>query len=239
MKKWHLGILDCGDLAPELKHDYDSYASMFQVLFRQLSPAMQFRRYHVLVGDLPSKPDECDAYLITGSKAGVYDQSDWLFPLRSFIQAVYAQRIKLIGICFGHQLLADTLGGHAQKSVLGWGVGAMTSQRVGTADWMAPALDKLCLLYSHQDQVSKLPEGAERLFASEFCQFAGYQIPNRVLAFQGHPEFTRDYCARLMATRKKLYAPGQYQQALDSLAQNLDDLAVARWMINFLQEIPI
>lgn len=236
MKKWQLGILDCDELSPELEADYHCYASMFQTLFGRLLPGIQSRRYQANQGELPDDVDECDAYLISGSKAGVYDALDWLPPLRQFIEKAYVQEIKLLGICFGHQLLADTLGGKAEKSSKGWGVGAMTSRRYGNAKWMDPLVDELCLLYSHQDQVSKLPTSAERILGSDFCQFAGYQIPGRVLAFQGHPEFTRDYCARLMMLRKQRYAPGQYEQAMDSLSQTLDDHVVTKWMINFLHE---
>ena len=236
MKKLILGILDCDDLSPELRGDYHCYTCMFKTLFEPVHSAIEYRRYDVQKNKLPDEANECDAYLLTGSKTGVYDDKPWIRLLKSFIQRAYEGETKLVGLCFGHQLLADALGGKAEKSNKGWGVGAMLSQSVEHADWMKTKLELICLLYSHQDQVTQLPNQAKVLFSSDFCQYSAFHIPERVLAFQGHPEFTVDYCERLMFIRQSRYAEGQYEAAVKSLEQTLHSDVLAGWIINFLQD---
>jgi len=217
---------------------------MFKTLFSPFfqsgtlleNSTIEYRRYDVQKGKLPIDLGECDAYLITGSKTGVYDDQPWIAPFKLFIQDAYGQSVKLIGLCFGHQILADSLGGKAEKSDKGWGVGAMISQRVEQAEWMSEKLDSICLLYSHQDQVTCLPPKAKVLFSSDFCQFSAFYIPDRVLAFQGHPEFTVDYCHRLMFIRQASYAEGQYESAVKSLEQTLHSEVLGRWILNFLHD---
>ena len=154
----------------------------------------------------------------------------------SFIQRAYKQNVKLIGLCFGHQILAESLGGKAEKSKKGWGVGAMESNLLEQAEWMPKKVDVLCLLYSHQDQVTCLPPNAKPLYSSDFCQHAAFYIPKRVLSFQGHPEFTVDYSHRLMFIRQETYAEGQYEQAVKSLEKPLHSNVLAHWILNFIYE---
>jgi len=214
------------------------FETLFAPLFQSDAPfkncSIEYRRYDVQKGKLPTDLIECDAYLITGSKTGVYDDKPWIATLKSFIQKAYGQGVKLVGLCFGHQILADSLGGKAEKSDKGWGVGAMISQGVKQAKWMPEKLDSICLLYSHQDQVTCLPPKAKVLFSSEFCEFSAFYIPECVLAFQGHPEFTIDYCHRLMFIRQERYAEGQYEHAVKSLEQPLHSDMLGYWIINFL-----
>jgi GMP synthase-like glutamine amidotransferase len=244
MTKLILGILDCDDLSPELRGDYHCYTCMFKTLFLPYfqsgapfeSCSIDYRRYDVQNGKLPADTRECDAYLITGSKTGVYDDKPWIAALKLFIQQAYEQEIKLVGLCFGHQILADALGGKAEKSSKGWGIGAMTSQLVEQTDWMPEKLETLCLLYSHQDQVTCLPPKAKVIYSSDFCEFSAFYIPKCVLAFQGHPEFTVDYSHRLMFIRQARYAEGQYKLAIESLEQPLHSDILGRWIINFLPD---
>ncbi|MDX1452612.1 MAG: hypothetical protein R3183_08630 [Oleiphilaceae bacterium] len=231
-----LGILDCDELAPELKPDYKHYAHMFTQLLRPHCEPLSIRRYNVLLGEFPEVVAECDAYLVTGSKTGVYDNDPWLAPLHDFIRRAYEQGIALVGVCFGHQMLAHSLGGEAAKSDKGWGLGAYDCEATQDAmQWYPEAPKKLCLLYSHQDQVISLPPGAQRLYGNDFCPNAAYLIPQRVLAFQGHPEFTVDYSRRLMTLRQDRYAPGQYQEALNTLDKPLDAAWVAKTISHFIK----
>ncbi len=240
MQQCVIGILDCDELAPELKPDYLNYSRMFEELLSPEDASVSFRSYQVLSGELPERPTSCDAYLITGSKAGVYDPLDWLAPLREFLQTAFDERVRMVGICFGHQMLADSLGGKAEKSAKGWGLGVRQVTRIANGSDSMPEplahLDSLNLLYSHQDQVTRLPTDAHVLFGSDFCPYASWTIPSRVLTFQGHPEFTYDYMARLMALRQSRYASGQYEQALATLDTPVDNHEVAKGMMKFLTE---
>lgn len=233
-----IGILDCDELAPELKSEYLSYTEMFKTLLRRADESLRFKSYSLLQGELPEKIDECDAYLLTGSKTGVYDETPWLAQLAGFISRAYALGVPMAGFCFGHQMLAHTLGGHAGKSPLGWGIGALVHEKQAldeVPDWLTPMPERLRLLYSHQDQVTDLPQGAQRLYGSHFCPNGAFYVPHKLLAFQGHPEFSKAYMAGLMEIRQARYQPGQYQHALDSLHMHLDNDLVATWVAGFFR----
>jgi len=240
MTAFVLGILDCDELAAPLKQEYHNYSHMFETLF-SFATGIRYREYAVVEGELPQSVNECGAYLITGSKTGVYDDVHWLPGLRDFIQNAYARDTRLVGICFGHQLLADTLGGKAEVSSKGWGLGARTEHLLAGDDPLCPEVMRqnrhVRLLYSHQDQVVSLPPGATALYGSDFCPYAAFLIPEKVLAFQGHPEFTKAYLSRLMALREKQgrYRENDYQVALGTLNESVDSEKVSRWIVNFLR----
>lgn len=118
-----LGILQCDDVRSSLQPDFGNYASMFEALFQQVDKALELRFYLVINGQFPQHIDECDAYICSGSKWGANDDDLWVRQLEDFIRALYTARKGLVGICFGHQLIAKALGGEVEKSPLGWGVG--------------------------------------------------------------------------------------------------------------------
>lgn len=229
-----LGILEADTLYADLQAEYHSYGQMLAALLRRHSPSLNFRFYQVQQGELPS-PYECDAYLITGSKAGVYDDLPWLAPLGSWIQDRFAGQEKLLGICFGHQMIAHSLEGFAAKSSKGWGVGLHDVQ----VDCL-PAVfgsDKtiLNLIYSHQDQVERLPVGAQRLAGSEFCPNAAYFIGDQVLCFQGHPEFDVTYTKRLLGRRWQAIGEELLNSKLAALQPAADAELVGSWMAKWIE----
>lgn len=232
-----IGILECDDIAPELSSDFATYPVMFEQLLRKAElpkNGVEFVVFRANHGELPEDVHMCDAYLITGSKTGVYDDVPWRTPLRQLVKNVFDANVRIAGICFGHQLLADVLGGKAEKSTKGWGIGAITHQRHTIVDFVGEQPEELTLLFSHQDQVIELPTGAERLYGSDFCNNGAYWVPNKVLAFQGHPEFTKDYSERLMRLREQRYPAERFVEGIDSLVLNTDELLVAQWIVNFL-----
>ncbi|MGB0389852.1 MAG: glutamine amidotransferase-related protein, partial [Ardenticatenaceae bacterium] len=152
----------------------------------------------------------------------------------------YAQQTKLVGVCFGHQILAHALGGHAEKSEKGWGLGLRPVQINGHQthhSWMSPTLPQGAFYYCHQDQVMRLPEGAERLAGNEFCPNGMFVIRNRVLGLQAHPEFTNDVMQKAIAWLDQ----STDLDHLDSAAATLhhataDNPVMAQWIVNFLNQ---
>jgi GMP synthase-like glutamine amidotransferase len=194
--------------------------------------------YQVAQGELPASPEECDAYVISGSPKGVYDEDPWIGRLAQFIRDCYQANRKLIGICFGHQILAHALGGLAEKSQKGWGFGMKQIEISGSKTWMNGEQPEHCSLYfAHQDQVVQLPPGAELLGGSEFCPNAFYTIDGRALGIQGHPEFSREIMSGLIATAGQRMDPQVVQAAYQSLEQGQpDNLLLARWIVSFLTD---
>lgn len=235
-----LGILETDTLEPDIKEKYGSYAEMFQSLFLSVDDKLEFTVYPVLESKYPDSMDECDAYLITGSKSSAYDNEAWIKPLRDYIVVLHKHRRKLIGICFGHQVIALALGGLAQKSEKGWTVGNSISNVKKAKPWMGDVMinakKQFALLVSHQDQVVRLPVQAELIASNGSCPNASFQIANHILTFQGHPEFSADYLNYLMDKRRGIIGEEKYKKAMDSLQYDQDALLVARWIIDFIHQ---
>jgi GMP synthase-like glutamine amidotransferase len=229
-----IGILETDQLSEALRKQYGSYGDMFQTLLHSIDKRLSFQRYQVTASRYPEHIDDCDAYLITGSKSGIYDNKPWIKPLQDYVVTLAGRQKKLIGICFGHQLIAQALGGQAQKSDKGWGVGLATSTVYVSKPWMDPVKERFALITSHQDQVTRLPPQAELIAGDDFCAYASYQIGGHILTFQGHPEFTQAYARQRLHDRREIIGEQRYQQGMASLNRDADHPLIAKWIINFV-----
>jgi GMP synthase-like glutamine amidotransferase len=232
-----LGILDADTLREDLQPTYISYTHMFKTLFKQAvqDHEIEYVSYNVNNNEYPAHIDECDAYLITGSKSSTYDDDEWIKTLRSYIQLLFKQKKKILGICFGHQLIADSLGGKAMLSNNGWGVGVHTySLSTNNLNSSLASLSQFSLLVSHRDQVVALPQEATVLASSDFCPFAAYQINQQVLCFQGHPEFTPPYADELMKKRQSIIPSHVFQQGQENLYLPTHHLIIAKSLLDFV-----
>jgi len=213
----------------------DAYIRYFERAAKAAGASFEYTGYQVAQGQLPASPDECDAYVVTGSPKGVYDDDPWIAELGQFLRDCYATGKKLIGICFGHQILAEALGGHSRKSEKGWGLGQNTFRVSGAKSWMAGDEGPLNLYFAHQDQVVSLPPGAELLGGNDFCPIGFYSIGDQVMAIQGHPEFTPEIMEDIIQDKEGQIEDQLYQAAARSLDDGGNDgQRVGRWMVNFL-----
>jgi GMP synthase-like glutamine amidotransferase len=227
-------ILETDHIRDEFVEHYTGYGAMFKALFTRQPVPADFEVFNVVDGHYPSEDARYDAYLVTGSKADSFGTEPWIDRLKAFLLDRYQRGDKLLGVCFGHQLLALLLGGRAQRAGQGWGVGTHTYRLHAQAPWMTPHEGDLTLLVSHQDQVTELPEGATVVASSEFCRYAAYQLGDQVLCFQGHPEFVHDYSRALLELRQQNLGEQVYQAAMDSLARHHDGATVGEWMMRFV-----
>lgn len=227
-------ILETDILRPELVDQYQGYGRMFERLFARQPIAAEFEVYNVMQGIYPEPQERFDAYLITGSKADSFGTDPWIETLKTYLLELYQRGEKLLGICFGHQLLALLLGGKSERAAQGWGVGTHQYKVAEAKPWMSPTMDKLTLLISHQDQVTALPENATVIASSEFCPFAAYHIGDQVLCFQGHPEFIHDYSRTLLDIRQQCLGEQIYIRGMASLDHEHNGDAVAEWMMRFV-----
>ncbi len=231
-----IGILRCDSVRSQFKGQYGDYPKMITSLFDPLAPAFSYEVYDVVAGHYPVSLDACDAYITTGSKASVYDGDAWIRALQAFIIRLRKAKIKLIAICFGHQLVAQAFGGKVSQSDKGWGVGVHAMQVTTAASWMeALPMSAVCqVLVSHQDQVDELPPGAKLIAGSDFCPHGMFQLDDSILTIQGHPEFSKPYAEALMGFRRELLGVSVYTAGIDSLQQRTDEQLVAQWMISFI-----
>ncbi|MBC6443350.1 MAG: type 1 glutamine amidotransferase [Rhodobacteraceae bacterium] len=198
-----IGILQTGPVPGELVPKFGQYGDMFR---RFLSGhGFNFRVYDVNATELPAAPDECDGWLITGSKYGVYEHHPWIAPLENHIRAVHIARLPMAGVCFGHQIIAQALGGRVRKFSGGWSVGRV---EYDFADGRT-----VPLFSYHQDQVTELPEGAHASASSGFCRYAGFTIGHHITTLQPHPEFTPGYMTGLLEHRAKGVIPEDMRKA--------------------------
>ncbi|QUM81234.1 GMP synthase [Moritella sp. 5] len=231
-----VGILQCDDVRESLQPNFGNYASMFETLFKQTDEVLELRFYLVIDGQLPQHIDECDVYVCSGSKWGVNDEDFWIRQLEDFIRSLYVARKGLVGICFGHQLMAKALGGEVEKSPLGWGVGIAHAKVLAGQGWMQPKQDNIALVVCHQDQVCKLPRNATVLMSNDFCPYSMFQVDSHFLGLQGHPEFTARYSAALMEQRRDIIPADTIESAMASLSYQADDKLITKWILAFLKQ---
>jgi GMP synthase-like glutamine amidotransferase len=226
-----IGVLEAGAPPAELADRFDGYPRMAAEL---LGEGFDIRAYDVRAGELPASPTAHDGWLITGSSNGVYDPEPWIAPLADFVVRAAGQA-PMVGICFGHQLMAQAFGGEVVKSPKGWGIGLHEYRIEGTAPWIDdPAPVRLAV--SHQDQVVAVGPAAEVIGGSEFTPYGIVAYPKlRAVSIQAHPEFEPDYARALIELRrgKRFDAPFA-DAALASLSGPNDRRRVGRWLARFL-----
>jgi len=229
-------ILDNDHLDPAVADAYVSYGAMTATMFASAGVPWQFDRFDTLLGRYPDSFDDYDVVLLTGSKADAFSDEPWVQELRRRVTGLLQQRKKLLGICFGHQLIAHCLGAQVGRAPNGWGMGRMAYDWVGPAP-LKPAAGNatLNLLASHQDQVLTLPAGATLQARSDFCPIAAYSIADHVFCVQPHPEFVEAYSAYLLDKRRDRIGEERYAAARAALSLPHDGLEVARYMQAFVE----
>ncbi|MGB7243044.1 MAG: type 1 glutamine amidotransferase [Sulfitobacter sp.] len=217
-----IGILITGHPPDELRTagDYDKY---FERLLD--GHAFTYQAWRVVDGEFPSDVKDADGWLITGSKHGAYESHDWIAPLEQFIRDAYAAKRPMIGICFGHQIIAQAMGGKVEKFDGGWSVGhteyQMQGQTVAINAW-------------HQDQVVVPPEGAVVSGSSDFCEYAALLYDDVMWTLQPHPEYGSDFIDGLIRTRGTGVVPDTLlADATAKLDQPTDSAKIAGLMAQF------
>jgi len=221
-----LAILETGYPPGDLADRFGSYPAMFAAL---LGDGFEIETFDVQAGELPD-PNAHDAVLITGSPAGVYDDYPWIAPLMNFIRAAGGSR--MVGVCFGHQVMAEALGGHVEKSDKGWGAGLHRYSLVHGEPWIDSPVG-IAVPASHQDQVVIQPPETDVVAASDFTPYAGLAWTDRpAISFQFHPEFSPDFAKALIEKRYDIVPDPD--AAIASLDAPNDNARVGGWIRRFL-----
>jgi GMP synthase-like glutamine amidotransferase len=217
-----IGILQTGE-SPDALRDQGDYPDFFETLLA--GRGFTFRRYAVLRMDFPASVKDCDGWLITGSRFGAYEDHAFISPLEDFIRASYAAQVPVVGVCFGHQIIAQAMGGKVEQFKGGWSVGATEYDFGG---------EKLTLNAWHRDQVTVKPEAATRIATNAFCENAALLYDDRMLTVQAHPEFKPEFVDGLMRTRGPGLVPDNLMaEARKKLNQPLDSGTMADRITTF------
>ncbi len=230
-----LGILQCDIVRSHLQPTFGDYPDMFRKLLSSVDATLEFQTFVACQNELPETPQACDAYLLTGSKRSVFEQVSWIAGLEDCVRTLHSHRMPLVGVCFGHQLIAQALGGEVERAAKGWGVGVSRQQVFAQPPWLQPVLREIAVLVSHQDQVTALPPTATLFAGNDFCPNAMFTVGDHIFTSQGHPEFLPSYARALMEIRRDRIPTSVLEAGLQSLITPLDHALVAQWIVQFLR----
>ena len=222
-----VGILETGAPPGPLALRFGAYPAMMTAM---LGPGFETASFDVAAGPLPA-PDSHPAWLITGSPAGVYEDHAWIAPLEAFLREAKG-KAKLVGLCFGHQIMAQAFGGRVEKSERGWGIGLQAYDVVERAAWMDD-VSSFAIPVSHQDQLVVQPPASRVLAANAFSPFGLLAYDDQpAISFQGHPEWEPEFAKALIESRRGRLP--KVDEALASLDQPNDRARVGEWIRRFL-----
>ena len=227
-------IIETGVISPANRARHGSFPQMFERLLGEADASARFATVRLMDGEALPDPAELEAILLTGSSAGVYDDVDWIAPLERFVRAAYDANIPMAGICFGHQLIAQALGGTVVKSDKGWGIGRHVYDVVPGNGVIGG--ERIAIAASHQDQVIAPPAGATTIFHSAFTPHAGLLYANgAAMSVQPHPEFTVPFAHVCCEKAAEHNAPeALVATAKASLEQPLDNASLGSAIARFL-----
>lgn len=221
-----IGILQTGHAPDALIGRTGDYANLFEKLLAD--QGLTFRTYSVVDMQFPQDVHDCEGWLLTGSRHGAYEDHPFIKPLEEFIRKAYAEKVPMVGICFGHQIIAQALGGKVEKYKDGWSVGPTRYSLNGT---------EVTLNAWHQDQVTRRPDCAEVAGSSPFCENAALIYGDRAFSVQAHPEFDNAFVKGLIDARGRGNVPDPLlDEAEAKLAAAIDQPVLARQIADFFKQ---
>lgn len=230
-----VNILMCDTFPGRLPAFIPNYESLFMDLFAAVGEQVNYKIYQTWQGELPDALHPEELYLIPGSLDSAYDNKPWIVALLQWVEKAHARGVKMMGVCFGHQVIARALGGEVRAYDGGFGVGVRTSRVLDESMKAYFTGQEMRLLYSHHDQVMTLPPGATLCATSDFCRNESFRMGRQVITFQGHPEFTVAYSRHLLTNCSddvELSVRNAALQSLDTLVPQ--GAEAARFALNLL-----
>ena len=231
-----IGILLTDHVLDDLQIAHGDQNDFYDKIFSEADPNVNLKIYDVTVDEYPREIDECDGYLITGSKLSVYDNVRWIRDLENFVCLLHSKKKFLLGVCFGHQLIAKALGGEVKKAQVGWVLGLQEYTFHNHFPWLENPNKDIKLIHSHQDQVTNLPEGTTLVASNNSVPNAMYFIDDHIMSIQGHPEFTNEYAYDVVCKRRDILGEELFQSAEQSLLNEQSNyIEVTNWCLDFFR----
>jgi GMP synthase-like glutamine amidotransferase len=231
-----VNVLLCDVFEDIMPFENVSYNSMLMDMINRVRPDIKIRYefFEAFARDLPDTIEEDALYIIPGSRFDAYSDTPWLLELRHFIQELHDEKVKMLGICFGHQLIAETLGGRVEKAVVGTGLGVRNAKMISNKLSKELNLQEIRLNNYHQDQVVSLPKNATIHASSEFCPIELYSIDKNIICIQGHPEYDSNYMRYLIRNHSLNTSEITRMKALKSLEIELNSNETTNYLLKFL-----
>ena len=231
-----IGILLTDHVLEDLQKKHNDQDNFYRRIFEETDQEVNLEIYDVTQFIYPKSLDECDGYIITGSKLSVYDDERWIRVLEKFIVDLFLNKKLILGVCFGHQLIAKALGGEVKKADIGWVLGVQSYEFKTNYPWLEHMNEDVQLIHSHQDQVMRLPESATLVASNKYVPNSMYYIEDHVMCMQGHPEFTNAYAYDVLCKRRDVLGEEKFKQAESSLLnEKTDYLEVTNWWLEFFK----
>ena len=229
------GIIVCEETSPILRRlGTRSRARLYEEWISQIATRASFRTYLTYKGRLPAKADECDAYIVTGSRHDISEQLGWMQPLFNFLRITAKAQIPVVGLGFGNQAIAHALGGRAGPVAAGWSIGRHTWKLVRDEGWLQVGSKTISLLAFSRNQVVKLPSRSIRIVSGSGCPNAAFRVANHSVGIHGHPEYTSRHIELLLDAYADEIPEDAAEKARASLEEgSIDTKAVASWAAHF------
>lgn len=220
-----IGILRMTEFVDEVYAAHGPYLRQFETMFRGRPVDLVDVAVHE--GQTPAALSDADLWIASGSPASVYDGHSWIETAEAIVREAAATETPFVGICFGHQLVAQALGGRVEKAAGGWGVGALDYAATRRPGSLATLPDTLTILAAHQDQVVEVPAAATVWSTSDYCPNAGLVVGERMWTVQAHPEFTSALVQTLYPSRRDLVGGDRVDTAMATLGRPLSNDLIA------------
>lgn len=232
-----IGILKCDTAHPDTIEKIGDYDIIFHNFLKLYYPSVMIKSYDVVNLEYPENIDEVDGYIITGSRYSVYDKFLWIDRLKVFIQKLNYHQKKMVGICFGHQIIIDALGGKVEKSNKGW--------EISVSDiWLNPIgqqyfdifnenNNKIRLQQMHKDVVTELGNDMMNIGSSGLCEIQGIIKKNYILTLQAHPEYVPLVVKNLIESRLNIIPEMIVKNGLERLYDHCDQTKLSEIICKF------
>lgn len=236
MNRINLGILQVNhDKSVEVGDAFPDDAHRFRDLFDEQEERFRYRVYMTIGGEVPQNLDEQDAYMITGSPLSVLDRHIFSDALADFIQRCDRAEKPLLGACFGHQAIAQALGGKVERSLAGYNIGVEDTRFHTRRAWMQPERNSLPMFVFHEDQVTDVPPGCDLLGSSDKCKIASFAKGDHIFTTQAHPEFTQSFTSCVLDFMESKLDADTAAAARSSLDRDQQGNVFAHWCTRFFK----
>ena len=208
-------------------------AQKFIDLLQPINPAASFDVYYTSNNQFPDDINDYQAILVTGSPCSVHDEHDWIDRLIDLIRTADENGKRIIGSCFGHQLVAKTFGGEVGDNENGWLIGNYPVHVTAAYDWMRPVAATTGLYHFNQERVTRLPIGAASFARTDEYPDFGYTLGDSILCFQGHPEQPHRAMVNFLKATDGL-SPDERARATQYINAGEPDASIwGEWMTRF------